>query len=520
MAATTDLSNLFTRSFSSLLGLRLSSRIVTFLFNLLIARELSPSVYGLAAFRLPLLNSTVLFLSREAFRRTSLRTAPTGNRKEAAIRVSGISLLPLIFGLIFTPLFTLYLFQTIEDPFSPLHWSLILENVIAVVIEILSEPLYIMGQVWLEIPLRAKIEGGAIFVKSCVTFLIIKFTNRNPALAFSDGQLLYAVVTLLGYTLLLPEVLSSVRSENKDRRKVLTLKSEDIRYSGVFFIQTCEKLVLAEGSKFVLISFQRLYDEGVYGLVSNLGSLFVRLILQPFEETAFTLFSTTNNLKMDKEDLKKQSELLKTLVHCVSLLGIFAVVFGPPSTMLFLHVLYSHKWSDTEAPFVLAWYCPYIALMAINGTTEAFVHAVMDERGLTQSNVFMLISAALHMILSGLLVSINGSIGLVCADCCNMIIRIICIRKHFSSSEVFQLSNWFPKVITVVTGMVIFVELSLVWRVIEYWTERLILQVLWYAVAVSGSLFVYLVMILKLDRGFIDSVKQLYSGSESKAKLS
>lgn len=59
------------------------------------------------------------------------------------------------------------------------------------------------------------------------------------------------------------------------------------------------------------------------------------------------------------------------------------------------------------------------------GITEAFVHATMDEKGLTQSNVFMLVSAGMHMFMSILMVSINGSIGLVWADCCNMIIRIV-----------------------------------------------------------------------------------------------
>ena len=33
------------------------------------------------------------------------------------------------------------------------------------------------------------------------------------------------------------------------------------------------------------------YDQGVYGLVANLGSLVVRTIFQPFEEAAFTAFS-------------------------------------------------------------------------------------------------------------------------------------------------------------------------------------------------------------------------------------
>ena len=45
-------------------------------------------------------------------------------------------------------------------------------------------------------------------------------------------------------------------------------------------LQAAEKLVLAEGSKMVMVAFQSSYSQGVYGLVSNLGSLVVRTIFQ------------------------------------------------------------------------------------------------------------------------------------------------------------------------------------------------------------------------------------------------
>lgn len=56
-------------------------------------------------------------------------------------------------------------------------------------------------------------------------------------------------------------------------------------------LQAAEKLVLAEGSKMVMAVAQSAYDQGVYGLVANLGSLVVRTLFQPFEEAAFTAFS-------------------------------------------------------------------------------------------------------------------------------------------------------------------------------------------------------------------------------------
>jgi oligosaccharide translocation protein RFT1 len=52
-----------------------------------------------------------------------------------------------------------------------------------------------------------------------------------------------------------------------------------------------EKLVLAEGSKFVMAGLSSSYDQGVMGLVTNLGSLVVRTLFQPLEEVAFAAFS-------------------------------------------------------------------------------------------------------------------------------------------------------------------------------------------------------------------------------------
>ena len=40
--------------------------------------------------------------------------------------------------------------------------------------------------------------------------------------------------------------------------------------------------------------------------------------------------------------------------------------------------MYSQKWSNTEAPTALAYYCAYITLLALNGCTEAYVNATAD----------------------------------------------------------------------------------------------------------------------------------------------
>lgn len=68
--------------------------------------------------------------------------------------------------------------------------------------------------------------------------------------------------------------------------------------------------------------------------------------------------------------------------------------------------------------------CPNDRHFFSPGITEAFVHAVLDERGLRISNIFMLISAALHMFISVVLINAGGAVGLVMADGINMVTRI------------------------------------------------------------------------------------------------
>ena len=88
-----------------------------------------------------------------------------------------------------------------------------------------------------------------------------------------------------------------------------------------FWLQAVEKLLLAEGTKIAMTKVQSAYDQGVYGLVVNLGSIAARLLMQPFEEAAFMSFS---------QPLPEEGRVEQQLGKLIPLVRI-ALLFGAPS---------------------------------------------------------------------------------------------------------------------------------------------------------------------------------------------
>ena len=122
--------------------------------------------------------------------------------------------------------------------------------------------------------------------------------------------------------------------------------------------------------------------------------------------------------------LRRQARLLAVLVRCISIVGLLAAAFGPAYAHLALLLLYGPRWAGTEAPLALALYSQYLALLAINGILEAFVHSVADARQLAASNAWLVAFTAAHAGLSAAAVRAGGAAGLIGADAANMALRI------------------------------------------------------------------------------------------------
>ncbi|CAE8624654.1 unnamed protein product, partial [Polarella glacialis] len=135
------------------------------------------------------------------------------------------------------------------------------------------------------------------------------------------------------------------------------------------------KLALTEGEKMLLLVLFSEREWGVFGLVSNLGSIVVRLLFAPTEEIAFSAFSARSGSEEGGERRSSNLRLLRGLLLLQGGVGWVGLCFGPGFSGLAVRVLYGADWAASEAPSVLSAYCVLLFCMGLNGILEAFMYA-------------------------------------------------------------------------------------------------------------------------------------------------
>ncbi|KAA6421774.1 MAG: RFT1 protein [Trebouxia sp. A1-2] len=353
----------------------------------------------------------------------------------------------------------------------------------AAFVELCCGPLYILAKVQLADAVVAVAEGAATIAKGALTLLLLKKSSMPVPIALSWAQVAYGGVTMAIYLayyvpgfckwmLSMPsdsfclskqvvlgpyqppgsgssqhaagQAAEVQRQQRAAAADDFLLDSRSLALCWRFLLQAIVHLAQTEGSKIVMALCQSSYNQGVYGLVTNLGSLVVRTIFFPVEEAAFRAFSRPSGKDVEA-DKKQKIQILAILVRISGLTGLLAAAFGPSYTYVLLRLMYGQKWSSTEAPAALACYCGYICLLAVNGCTEAYVNAVADTRQLSKSIRWQTVFSAAQVILSFALVWRLGAIGLILADSANMVMRIS-YSWHFIKSAVpgLRITAWAP----------------------------------------------------------------------------
>ncbi|KAI1340178.1 Rft-1-domain-containing protein [Xylariaceae sp. FL0016] len=447
---------------SLLIVLQIASRAVTFVANQLLLRFLTAKLLGVST-QLEVYYVSVLFFARESLRvaiqrqgspsSSSSKTPSDATNPRDSQSVVNIANISLALGLgTSVVLGSAYLYyvdaETAATPY--LNTALRIYG-LAALVELLSEPAFMVLQYRLRFGPRAAAESIATFLRCLVTFGAANWAWRKDldfgALPFALGQLAYGVGLLGVYTwygsrLASAEGFSLFPQQVSPDKKVKEKPSDDY-FLGYFFkatvhlawsmmAQSVVKHILTQGDTFLVSILSDPESQGIYAFASNYGSLLARLVFQPIEESSRNYFSkllssTSKNHSPEKQATVKAKTDLQALLKFYVLLSIVVVTVGPFAAPLLVQIVAGSRWSASGAGGVLAQYCMYIPFLAINGITEAFVSSVATKSEVHQQSLWMG-AFSIAFGIAGfvtLWVLDLGAAGLVYANSINMLCRII-----------------------------------------------------------------------------------------------
>ncbi|KAF9269362.1 Rft-1-domain-containing protein [Marasmius fiardii PR-910] len=450
-------------SLTSLVGLQLSSRLLTFILNQALFRLASPKAYGVAAIQFELLLSTILFLSREGVRGALLRVGNVTGKKAL-----NVGFVPVLIGIPLALCTSVVYARNASDEtrVQPMFVQSVVVYALAAVMELLAEPMHNMAMIELKTGIRVRAEGAGITLKTIVTFLVLlyDYTNRPKRdlalLSFALGQLAYGTCVFVIYAWNYNGRLRFSRASSKSWSIASYFDTDVLSLSITMTSQSLVKHFLTEGDKFILSWFSPLEDQGGYAVAVNYGSLIARIVFQPIEETLRMYFSKTLShvtstssqteeanpnlnleqtsqpaqIKPNRSAISEASQTLLTLLHIQLSGSLFLLCFGSQYLGLVLQVFLPKQYLETSAPKILEAWIGYIPVLAVNGGLEAFFASAAGKGDVRRQSGWMLVFSIIYITSAiGLYKRNYGDVSLVYANIINLSARIVYVLNFVAS---------------------------------------------------------------------------------------
>lgn len=413
---------------SYLIALQAVSRILTFTLNQFILRFTTPSIFGFATIQLELLLNSILFLCREGFR-ISVQRQSAGQDADRSQGIINLSWLPVTAGLFLaSSLSFVYIQRAPQESAAIPYFSLTVSiYALSTLIELLTEPNYNTALQQLLFKARARSEGTAVLSRCLTTFIASVYGGQEiGALPFALGQLSYSLTLLVAYRIQLPIKILPTRLTNGR-----WLQPGLLRLSLANTAQGLLKHLLTEGDKFMITWFSTNEEQGNYGLAANYGGLVARIVLQPIEEASRSYFSNllpspqppiSSATPSQKKNRQTTKLVLTSILRIYLLTSLLLIAFAPRLIRDTLPLLLQNsRWVNVTD--VLAAFCYYIPLLAVNGILESFVTATAAPETLRRQGIWW-IPFSIAFGLAGYFFRHHGAAGLVYANCVNLSLRI------------------------------------------------------------------------------------------------
>ena len=181
-----------------------------------------------------------------------------------------------------------------------------------------------------------------------------------------------------------------------------------------FIGQTLIKLTLQEGDKIILTAISTDATQGTYAVVSNYGSLIIRILFLPLEESTRAFFS-----RLQKP--ASVSYVLETVLRSYVLLFALIASFWMYAKYVIL-LLAGPSWS--HASFLFAPYLLTVPILGVNGILESYVQATATPR---QVRTMTIVLCCAFMMYAVFVVTVKNIVGIntaiILGNAISMVVR-------------------------------------------------------------------------------------------------
>ena len=342
-----------------LIGLQIASRLVSFLINNWILRSLAKdsatrTQFALLNAKYDLLAGILVSLAREPIRNVVLQV-----KEEDQFCSLAWIIPPASAGIC--------LVYWIVNP------SMASMSIAALILESLTEPTSMCyAMIWNQPRKKALIEMTGLLVKSSVLLAYAKFPDL-PA-AVRSAHLAHSLCLLFLYTGIFKWPSFAV-----PKRSVAHQLVRNMIYALLRFALCPSEAVLAA-------AFCSSSEQATFSLVSNYGSMILRLLAQPINDASLQYFSQTNSHHYF-------GRTMKLLLYLSAALISFGAFFTDP----LVHVLLGRHWAqEGVVAGALAWYCVHVAVQIIAGFGDSYIQATFSSELQKKLHYWSLVRSALQ----------------------------------------------------------------------------------------------------------------------------